>query len=102
LAGSVPELVLFRLIAGVGAAMWSLSRHAFITESIDPRERGRALSVFGGIHRIGMFGGPAVGGVIGEVFSLSSAFYVSGGLAAAGLVIASIYVRDTRVHVHSS
>ena len=102
LAGSVPELVLFRLIAGVGAAMWSLSRHAFITESIDPRERGRALSVFGGIHRIGRCGGPAVGGVIGEVFSLSSAFYVSGGLAAAGLVIASIYVRDTRVHVHSS
>src|SRR5688572_27161656 len=52
-----PELIVYRLIAGVGTAMWGLSRHAFITEAIDPRQRGRAISVFGGINRIGMFSG---------------------------------------------
>ena len=97
-----PELILYRFIAGIGTAMWGLSRHAFITESIDPRERGRAISVFGGINRIGMFGGPAVGGLIGGVVGLSASFYVAGTLAAIGLLISIIYVRDTRVVLHSS
>src|SRR5690606_30547715 len=39
-ASGFPVLVALRFIAGVGTAMWSLSRHAFIAESIHPRERG--------------------------------------------------------------
>lgn len=97
-----PELIIYRLIAGVGTAMWGLSRHAFITESIDPRERGRAISVFGGINRIGMFGGPAVGGFIGQAIGLTASFYVAGVLAVIALAISVIYVKDTRVVVHSS
>lgn len=101
-ASFFPELIIYRFIAGVGTAMWGLSRHAFITESIDPRERGRAISIFGGINRIGMFGGPAIGGLIGTAFGLTSSFYVAGSLALVGLLISFIFVKDTRVVVHSS
>jgi len=101
LAGSVELIIAFRLIAGVGTALWGLSRHAFITESIDPRQRGRAISVFGGINRIGMFGGPAVGGVIGTTLGLEASFFVAAGLGVLGFIVSYIYVKDTRVVVHT-
>jgi MFS family permease len=101
LAGSVHGLIALRLVAGVGTAMWGLSRHAFITESIDPRQRGRAISVFGGINRIGMFGGPAIGGFIGSEFGLTTSFYLAGLLGGAAVVASFVFVKDTRVVVHS-
>ena len=97
-----PELIFYRFVAGIGTAMWGLSRHAFITESIAPHERGRAISIFGGINRIGMFGGPAIGGIIGNLFGLTSSFYLAAALAAIGLVLSFIFVRDTRVVVNTS
>lgn len=102
LASFYPELIAYRLIAGVGTAMWGLSRHAFITESIHPGERGRAISMFGGINRIGMFGGPALGGFIGTFFGLTSSFFLASFLGAIAFVISLIYIRDTRVQTHSS
>lgn len=101
-AGSVPELVGYRLVAGVGAAMWAISRHAFITESIPIAQRGRAISVFGGINRIGVFGGPAIGGLIGSTLGLQESFVVAGVLGVFALVISWRYVRDTRVVAHSA
>ncbi len=61
-----PGLVLLRFLAGIGAALWALSRHAYIAEAIAPAQRGQALSMFGGINRLGIFGGPAIGGVLAD------------------------------------
>jgi MFS family permease len=96
-ASGFPVLVALRFIAGVGTAMWSLSRHAFIAESIHPRERGRAISTFGGINRIGTLGGPALGGFVGSTFGLTSAFYVAGTLALGGMIVAGLFVKSTSV-----
>jgi MFS family permease len=101
-AHAFPELVAARLVEGVGWSMWGLSRHAFITEAIDPRQRGRAISIFGGISRIGLFAGPAVGGFVGSAFGLRASFFVATGLSVVALVISAIYVTDTRIVVHTS
>lgn len=101
IAQFVPELIFYRLIAGVGTAMWGLSRHAFITESIHPSQRGRAISVFGGINRIGMFGGPALGGLVGLALGLRASFFVAAGLCLIALAISVIYVKDTRIQTHT-
>ncbi len=100
-AGDVNQMIALRLAAGVGTAMWGLSRHAFITEAIDPRQRGRAISVFGGINRIGVFGGPAAGGLIGDWLGLSASFLVAGVLGVGALIVSFLFVQDTRVVVHS-
>lgn len=99
--GVIALVIGVRLLAGVGTACWGLSRHAFIAESIDPRMRGRAISVFGGINRIGMFGGPAVGGLIGSELGLRASFVVAGALGLLALVASLVWVRDTRVVVHT-
>lgn len=92
-------LVLYRLIDGVGRAMWAISRVSFITESIHPRERGRAISIFGGLNRIGMFVGPALGGFVGTQFGLVTAFYIAGLLASVAVIISFMFVEDSPVEV---
>jgi len=86
-------VIALRLVAGVGTAVWGLSRHAYIAAAIPVAMRGRAVSVFGGINRIGVLGGPAIGGFLGEVFGLQSAFVASGLMATAALVLSFVVVK---------
>jgi MFS family permease len=91
-----PELVLYRLVGGVGSAMWGLSRLAFVTDMVAVEARGRALAAFGGTNRIGTVVGPAAGGLIGGALGLPWTFAGSAVLALAGLVVAARYVPETR------
>lgn len=88
-----PEMIVaLRVFAGVGTALWGLSRHAFIAQAIPPERRGSAIALFGGINRVGMFGGPAVGGVIATAFGMHVAFLVAGLLGACAWVAASTFI----------
>lgn len=86
-------LIVLRLIAGVGTALWALSRHAYITEAIPPAQRGQAISTFGGINRIGVFGGPLLGGVVAGAFGLRVSFAVAAVLACIALVMAILLIK---------
>lgn len=88
-----PLVIGLRIAAGVGTALWGLSRHAFIAMAIPIAARGRAISVFGGINRIGIFGGPVAGGLIATTFGLRAAFVASGAMAVSALVMAFLLVR---------
>lgn len=89
---SAGMVVGFRLLAGVGTAMWGLSRHAFITQNADPANRGRSIAVFGGINRIGMFGGPAIGGLVATAASTSASFLVAGLMGLLAFVAAVAFI----------
>ncbi|HET8632295.1 MAG TPA: MFS transporter [Thermomicrobiales bacterium] len=91
----IPALVALRLVAGVGTAMWGLSRHAYITDVTVPAQRGRAISVFGGINRAGNLAAPALGGVVAQAFGLDSPFFLAGGLAALTAFVALLVVPET-------
>lgn len=91
-----PALVALRFFAGIGTAMWNISRMAYLTDVVPLRDRGRALSAFGGINRIGTFMGPALGGFIAQYFGLAAPFYVSAVAAAICAIISIIYIHETR------
>jgi MFS family permease len=91
-----PALVILRLLSGVGTAMWNISRMAYLTDVVPVRDRGRALSMFGGVSRIGVFIGPAIGGLIGHQFGLAAPFYVSTLTAALATIISIVFVHETR------
>ncbi len=95
LLGNFVVLVLCRLVGGVGTALWGLSRHAYITDVAPRAQRGKYLSTFGGVNRIGVFGGPFVGGLIGERFGLAVPFYLTAGLAVAAGVLALLFIKET-------
>jgi MFS family permease len=92
LSGPVWFIIALRASAGVGGALWGLSRHAFITTAVDPSERGRAISVFGGINRIGMLAGPAIGGALVTVASFELGFLAAGAMSGLALIVAMKFV----------
>ena len=94
-----PELIVYRLAGGVGTAFWGLSRLAFVTDVVPLASRGRSLSAFGGIQRIGTFVGPAAGGLVATAFGLSASFLVAGALGAVALGVSATFVPETRAAV---
>lgn len=91
-----------RLAAGVGTTLWGLSRHSFIAQAIPIEERGRSIAVFGGINRIGVFAGPALGGYIGNWLSLEAAFLAAGLLGFAALIVAIQFIPAHVPAIHAT
>lgn len=83
-------IVVLRLVAGVGTALWGLSRHSYIATAVPVASRGQAIATFGGVNRIGIFGGPALGGAIATVWGLQSAFILTGVMALLALATVAI------------
>ena len=95
-AQSLVEVVVYRLLTGAGMALWGISRHAYIAEVIQVSRRGRFIAVLGGIGRIGMFLGPALGGVVAKTFGLRAPFLVYAALGVAGMMVVIAWVVDER------
>ena len=91
---TVPAAVICRMITGFGTAVYSVSRHAYVADAIASGNRGRAISLFGGLMRIGRFAGPVVGGMVGAAYGLRSTFLAYGALAAAALIAMAAFVRS--------
>ena len=94
LATNVFELIIYRLIGGIGGTLWTLSRHAYMTDVIPTSERGRSIALFGGINRIGVFGGQAIAIFLGA--SLRTPFFVYFAVGALTSVLCILFVSETR------
>ena len=88
----IDVVIALRLLAGIGTTLWGLSRHAYIAQAVPRESRGRSIAVFGGINRIGAFGGPAVGGVIGSSISLEASFVIAGVMGLLALAAALRFI----------
>jgi MFS family permease len=86
------QVLVCRLVAGGGAAIWNISRHAYITEVTKRQARGRAIALFGGTNRLGIFIGPVIGGAVAARFGFSAVFYLYSGLAISAIVVAWLCV----------
>ncbi|HEU5315245.1 MAG TPA: MFS transporter [Chloroflexota bacterium] len=93
-------LVALRFAGGIASSMWNISRMAYLADVVPIADRGRAFSMFGGVSRIGVFIGPAVGGVIAQAFGLSAGFYLAAGTAALAALISAFFTHETR-HVEA-
>ena len=93
-ARTVPELILFGLIAGIGNSMWNISRHAYMTDLIPLETRGRVSATFGGINRIGTFLGPLLGATVAATFGLRFPFLLFGGVTVIAFVLSALFVNE--------
>ena len=100
-ARTVPELILFGLMAGIGNALWNISRHAYMTDLIPLAMRGRISATFGGINRIGTFLGPLLGATVAATFGLRFPFLIFGGVTVIAFVLSALFVNEVsepRIH----
>jgi DHA2 family multidrug resistance protein len=88
IAGSLPEMVVFRLLQGVfGAALVPLSQSTMLN-IYPPEKRGSAMAIWGMGVMVGPILGPTLGGYLTEIYNWRWVFFVNlpfGILATAGM-----------------
>jgi MFS family permease len=90
-APSIWIVLLLRLVAGFGRSMYTVSAHVYVTNHVGLSQRGKAISMYGGTHRLGGFIGPAIGGIIAGMLGLRAVFVCVGVVTAIGLILVAMF-----------
>ncbi len=97
LAPGLSWLVGFRMIQAVGGSMLNPVAMSIITNTFtDPRERARAIGVWGAVVGISMAAGPLVGGVLVESVGWRSIFWVNLPVGLVALLLTLRFVPESR------
>jgi MFS family permease len=76
LAQSFSALLWYRLIGGVGSALFTITAMAFLAHTVSPRRMGQAMSFYQSMLLLGVSVGPSVGGLSASFFhSLHAPFW---------------------------
>ncbi|MFI0236192.1 MFS transporter [Streptomyces sp. NPDC016845] len=97
LAPNLESLVAFRMVQAVGGSMLNPVAMSIITNTFtDPRERARAIGVWGAVVGISMAAGPLVGGLLVDSVGWRSIFWVNLPVGLAALLLTLRYVPESR------
>lgn len=93
LSGRFDLLVGFRAVQGIGAALMMPSALSIITNTFtDPRERAKAVGIFGAFAAVGSGSGMSVGGMIATWFGWQSVFLINVPVIATTLALTFFYI----------
>ncbi|WP_406203083.1 MULTISPECIES: MFS transporter [unclassified Streptomyces] len=96
-APNLDALIAFRMVQAVGGSMLNPVAMSIITNTFtDPRERARAIGVWGGVVGLSMAAGPLVGGLLVESVGWRSIFWVNLPVGLAALLLTLRYVPESR------
>ncbi|MDT5037284.1 MAG: hypothetical protein QOE03_2469, partial [Micromonosporaceae bacterium] len=88
LAPTLGWLVVFRMVQAVGGSMLNPVAMSIITNTFtDPKERARAIGVWGGVVGISMAAGPIIGGALVEYASWRAIFWINVPVGLAALLL---------------
>ena len=86
-----PNLITFGVgvfMVGMASAVFGLARQSYLTETVPFRYRARALSMLGGVMRIGLFLGPFVAAGLIHVMGIGGAYWAGVGALILSAVVA--------------
>ncbi|HLK41743.1 MAG TPA: MFS transporter [Thermoleophilia bacterium] len=97
LAPSLGWLVGFRVLQAVGGSMLNPVAMSIISNTFtDARERARAIGVWGGVVGLSMAAGPVVGGLLVQLVSWRSIFWVNIPVGVLAVVLTALFVPESR------
>ncbi|MEU9114302.1 MFS transporter [Streptomyces sp. NPDC048483] len=97
LAPGLEWLVVFRMVQAVGGSMLNPVAMSIITNTFtEPRERARAIGVWGGVVGISMAAGPVIGGLLVQSVGWRSIFWINVPIGALALFLTLRYVPESR------
>ncbi|MFF7163128.1 MFS transporter [Streptomyces sp. NPDC008086] len=97
LAPNLDSLIAFRMVQAVGGSMLNPVAMSIITNTfVDPRERARAIGVWGAVVGISMGAGPLVGGLLVDSVGWRAIFWVNLPVGLAALLLTLLHVPESR------
>ncbi|WHU46236.1 MFS transporter [Gordonia sp. L191] len=97
LAPSVAVLVAARALQAIGGSMLNPVAMSIITQVfVEPKERARAIGMWGAVVGISMALGPMIGGVLIDLIDWRAVFWVNLPICAAAIVLTAIFVPESR------
>ncbi|MGW1777089.1 MFS transporter [Streptomyces sp. NPDC002104] len=97
LAPSLGWLIAFRMIQAVGGSMLNPVAMSIITNTFtDPKERARAIGVWGAVVGISMAAGPLIGGLLVDSVGWRSIFWINLPVGLLALVLTLRYIPESR------
>ena len=99
LATSLPQLVLFRVIQGMGGAMMVPVGRLILLRSIAPQEMVAAMVWFTVPGAVGRVAGPLLGGIIVTLVSWRWIFLLNIPFGVLGILMARAFITDTQERI---
>ncbi|MFD3522445.1 MFS transporter [Streptomyces sp. NPDC058653] len=97
LAPNLESLVAFRALQAIGGSMLNPVALSIVTNTFtDPRERARAIGIWGGVFGISMAAGPLIGGLLVETISWRAIFLINVPIGIAAYLLTWRYVPESR------
>lgn len=95
-ATSVGELIIFRLLQGMGGGALLVTSQTIITESYPPEDRAKATAIYGLGVIVGPTLGPPLGGYIVDNYSWPYIFYINIPIGIIAAILTLRYVRSPK------
>ncbi len=108
IAGSLPQLILFRVLQGLAGGGLQPSSQAILIDSFPREKQGAAMTMFGVAALFGPIVGPTLGGWLVDAYNWRWIFYINlpvgvlSVLACSALVEDPDYLKEERAHLNRS
>jgi len=90
-------LVAFRMVQAIGGSMLNPVAMSIITNVFtDPKERSRAIGVWGGVVGLSLGIGPVIGGALTQSIGWRAIFWINAPIGLAAFVLTAIFVPESR------
>jgi MFS transporter, DHA1 family, multidrug resistance protein len=93
---SLPQLIAYRLLAGLGAATVLTGGQIMVGDMSTPQNRGRMMSIYQGFFLIGVGLGPTPGGLLADAFGLRAPFVAYAIFSAVACGFALLIITETK------
>ena len=96
LSGSTEQLIAFRAVQGLGAALLLPGSLSILTATFQGRERGTAIGIWAAMSGLAVAVGPLVGGYIVEHYSWETIFFINIPVGILGFLLTAAVVSESR------
>jgi multidrug resistance protein len=98
LSWSSASVIIFRILQGVGAAMFFPNAMTLVADAFPPNERGQAMGMWGALAASGAALGPTIGGYIVEYLNWRMLFSSIVPIAAVGIILAITVLKESELN----